>query len=537
MSTDPIFINCQFTSNSTPDKGGAMYNDFGSSPIILNSQFTQNKAMRAGAFGVDGSSRPVLVNVTMENNQVTDIGAGIYQGSYNAADKNTQNITYVIASKVSNNHSQTNGAGNWMNWGDDQIKTWGSDIGNWNYGDTMSQQKQKEFAPLVQLSETLKKLPADAIAQGQIDTVKQYVQHMPIPKGPDKANEKHTFGIDSPVITQVNVSKNVVYVDANATSNVQDGKSWKTAFHSLQAGIDSASKEGGQIWLAQGTYYPAQTDRTKSFVVPAGVTIYGGFKGDETQWNQRNWRDYHSILSGNIGDKNTDKDNSYHVVIGSKGALIDGVTIQDGYANGPARQGYGGGLLAWGYDHSVLVKNTTFKDNYAREGGAAFFFENSRSDLNNIIFENNKAEFGGAVVARFGSSIEIDNSTFKDNYSSDRAGALLINYGSDVKVKNSLFTGNYTKGNGGAVWVDDQASQYGGTYPVISGTAFVKNHADYYGGAIHNFNKSTLTIEESFFDGNTGQFGSSIANTAGSVLSIKDTQVPTGTVYKSNSPS
>ena len=537
MSTDPIFINCQFTSNSTPDKGGAMYNDFGSSPIILNSQFTQNKAMRAGAFGVDGSSRPVLVNVTMENNQVTDIGAGIYQGSYNAADKNTQNITYVIASKVSNNHSQTNGAGNWMNWGDDQIKTWGSDIGNWNYGDTMSQQKQKEFAPLVQLSETLKKLPADAIAQGQIDTVKQYVQHMPIPKGPDKANEKHTFGIDSPVITQVNVSKNVVYVDANATSTVQDGKSWKTAFHSLQAGIDSASKEGGQIWLAQGTYYPAQTDRTKSFVVPAGVTIYGGFKGDETQWNQRNWRDYHSILSGNIGDKNTDKDNSYHVVIGSKGALIDGVTIQDGYANGPARQGYGGGLLAWGYDHSVLVKNTTFKDNYAREGGAAFFFENSRSDLNNIIFENNKAEFGGAVVARFGSSIEIDNSTFKDNYSSDRAGALLINYGSDVKVKNSLFTGNYTKGNGGAVWVDDQASQYGGTYPVISGTAFVKNHADYYGGAIHNFNKSTLTIEESFFDGNTGQFGSSIANTAGSVLSIKDTQVPTGTVYKSNSPS
>ncbi len=157
LSTDPIFINCQFVANSTADKGGAMYNDFGSSPIVLNSQFTQNKAMRAAAFGVDGSSRPILINVSIENNQVSDIGAGIYQGSYNAADSGIQNITYVINSKVLNNHSATNGAANWMNWGDDEIKTWGSDIGNWNYGDTMSVQKRQEFASLVNLSETLKK--------------------------------------------------------------------------------------------------------------------------------------------------------------------------------------------------------------------------------------------------------------------------------------------------------------------------------------------------------------------------------------------
>ncbi|MCL9781984.1 hypothetical protein M9194_11165 [Vibrio sp. S4M6] len=530
--TDPIFINSQFISNSTSDKGGAMYNDFGSSPVIINSQFSKNQAMRAGAFGVDGSSRPVLVNVSIENNQVSDLGAGIYQGSYNAGDKNTQNITYLIDSKLTNNHSATNGSGNWMNWGDDTIKNWGSEIGNWHYGDTMSVQKQKEFAPLVELSKTLQKLPADAIAKGQIDSIKRFVQHIPVPQGPHKADETHTFGIDNPVITQVNVSSNVIYVNGKATNTTQDGKTWNTAFHTLQAGIDAASKDGGQIWLAEGTYYPAKTDRAKSFVIPSGVAVYGGFKGDETQWNQRNWRDYHSILSGNIGNTKSNKDNSYHVVIGGKGALIDGVTIQDGYADGPARQGYGGGLLSWGYDQSLLVKNTTFKDNYAREGGAAFFFQNSRSDLNNVIFENNKAEFGGAVAARFGSSIEIDNSTFKDNSSTDRAGALLINYGSNVKVKDSLFTGNVTSGNGGAIWVDDQASQYGGTYPVITGTAFVKNHADYYGGAIHNFNKSTLTVEESFFDGNTSQFGSSIANTAGSVLSIKNTQIPSGTVYK-----
>ena len=73
------------------------------------------------------------------------------------------------------------------------------------------------------------------------------------------------------------------YVKANATGN---DASWTDASGDLQAMINQ-SAAGDQIWVAQGTYYPAHkagngaTDRDKAFVLKAGVKTYGGFAGSE----------------------------------------------------------------------------------------------------------------------------------------------------------------------------------------------------------------------------------------------------------------
>ncbi|WP_108650154.1 right-handed parallel beta-helix repeat-containing protein [Dongshaea marina] len=536
LGTNPIFINSLFIKNSTSDKGGALYNDFVSSPLLINTDFENNRAARAAAIGNDGSSRPVLVNVSIHNNLVRDQGAGIYQGSYNVNLPDSANISYVINSSISGNRSQTHGAPEWVNWGQDGIKSWNSSISGWSYGNNMSQTKQQEFAPLVSLSQKLAKLPADQISPSQLEELSQYIQqNVPAPSGNVLSRALNTqpgFGIDEPVIKEVSVSSRIVYVNANGKNTQVDGKSWNTAYHSLQAALKDASNGGAQIWLAQGTYIPSKADRSVSFVIPDKVAVYGGFQGNETKLSQRNWQKYHSILSGNIGSLKSNTDNSYHVVIGSKGALLDGVTVEDGYADGESTNGYGGGLFAWGYDHSLLVKNSLFKDNYAREGGAAFFFLDSRSSLQNVTFSHNSAEYGGAVAARFGSDIEIDNSTFSGNHSDYRGGALLINYGSNVKVKGTLFTDNRSEGNGGAIWIDDQASQYGGTYPVISSSMFANNSAGYYGGAIHNFNKANLTVKDSSFSGNLAKYGSAIANTLGAKLTLNGNLLPSGAVYQ-----
>lgn len=52
-----------------------------------------------------------------------------------------------------------------------------------------------------------------------------------------------------------------------------------------------------QIWVAHGTYDPGRLADT-SFVIPAGVSVYGGFAGYETIRDQRNPKKYQTILTG-----------------------------------------------------------------------------------------------------------------------------------------------------------------------------------------------------------------------------------------------
>ena len=83
---------------------------------------------------------------------------------------------------------------------------------------------------------------------------------------------------------------NILRVKADA-KGANNGSSWTNAYTDLQAALAKA-KAGDEIWVAAGTYKPTNgTDRTKSFVMTAGVAIYGGFAGIiETTRTQRNWK-------------------------------------------------------------------------------------------------------------------------------------------------------------------------------------------------------------------------------------------------------
>jgi hypothetical protein len=48
---------------------------------------------------------------------------------------------------------------------------------------------------------------------------------------------------------------------------------------------------------------------------------------------------------------------------------------------------------------------------------------------------------------------------------------------------------------------------------VISNCVFIENSAEFYGGAIHNYNIATSVIQNCTFTKNNAQFGKDIANT------------------------
>jgi predicted outer membrane repeat protein len=531
MGTNPVLINCEFTQNECGAKGGALYNDFTCSPILIGCNFENNKAHDAAAIGNDGSSSPIIIDCKIVNNVVESQGAGLYQGSYNANMRGKGNMPLVINSLIKDNHSTTNGMQNIINWGEDWIYAWNSEIDGFNYSLNKLDDK---YTRLITISEKIKTLNAEKIDELYIKDVKSYLNINATAKG-NKQSGHDGFGTDHEISKSAKIPQHIVYVKPN--SNNSDGTTWANAFNSLQDAIDKAYNDGGgEVWLAAGEYKPSTSnDRNASFILKSGVAIYGGFSGKEQSKTERNYTQNRTILSGNIGNVNKSDDNSYHVILGSINSIVDGIIITDGYANGEITNRYGGGLYCWGYESSTIVKNTIFSNNYADDGGAVFCFADVLSYFENVQFTNNNALLGGAASFRFGSSCELQNCTFSNNVASSRGGAVVINYGADVVINQTSFSNNKTQGNGGAIWVDDQASQYGGTKPIITDCTFDNNKAGFYGGAIHNYNVATTQIQNCLFTNNTAEHGHDIANTLRCQVSIGGNKNANTDVFNDNS--
>jgi len=108
-------------------------------------------------------------------------------------------------------------------------------------------------------------------------------------------------------------------------NDVNNGSSWALAKRTVRNAL-AASAAGDEVWVARGTY-------AECVVIPPGVSLYGGFAGDETALTQRNWTTNLSIL-------NAHGTNGPMVTITNAGpdTRVDGMVITGGTTF------YGGGL-------------------------------------------------------------------------------------------------------------------------------------------------------------------------------------------------
>ncbi len=280
------------------------------------------------------------------------------------------------------------------------------------------------------------------------------------------------------VLLTVQAPSQVTYVDVNAMG-AQTGASWADAYTDLQTAL--LATNGGQIWVAQGTYYPGPAgQRGATFQLKSGVALYGGFAGGETALAQRDVAANPTVLSGDIDQNDTygaganwwqfawsgSLGNSYHIVTGSgvdATGVLDGFTILAGRGDGAPYAG-GAGLFVMG--GSPTIRNCTFRYNAIGFGSSAWL-RNCQSTFENCVIKDGytcNCGIGGwtsGVLAEMGSDVTFTDCDFTNHYyvsaqGQGRGAALSIDLDCSVTLLRCRFVGNQT----------------GNFYPIGGGTAY-----------------------------------------------------------------
>ncbi len=251
----------------------------------------------------------------------------------------------------------------------------------------------------------------------------------------------------------------IYYVNTNATGN-NDGSSWADAYTNLQDALTNANSFD-EIWIASGTYKPDASDRDVSFQFNSNV--YGGFNGTEIVLSDRDMSLIHTtnatILSGDLLNDDdttvdfndtTRDDNSKHVVeVLSNDLTIDGITVQDGYADATTGDDrFGGGIFKDTAVTDLTLKNTIVKNNVALAGAGLSLTTTATSNINidACIIEGNLANSASGLDFHLSGSsadmnIEITNSLFKDNKTADNTGNGSKGFGAAAGRFRAVFGG------------------------------------------------------------------------------------------------
>jgi predicted outer membrane repeat protein len=360
-----------------------------------------------------------------------------------------------------------------------------------------------------------------------------------------------TLGVAAPVSAAYPEDTRIIYVRANAEDD-GDGTTWDTAYNDLQDALAKAKSiaKGSKvhIWVAEGMYKPGGK-RNASFRMLNNVSIFGGFPEDGGDWEERDWEEHETILSGDIGKSGKDDDNCYHVLYNAKvdnTAILDGFTITGGYAkptfiglqvtgggvynesasptfcnvniNGNFALAFGGGMYNDRSD--PVLTNVTITDNRSLGSGGGIFNKKSDPALNGVAISENDSLLRGGGMHNSNSDPVLTNVTFHDNNCSGLGGGL-YNEDSNLVITDSEFSENSSR-NGGGIY-----SQ--GSEVTLTGVKFISNEADSIsgwefvgnGGAVYCFGGTLSCTETEFHFNSANSDGGAIHNLGGD-LDLKD---------------
>ena len=176
---------------------------------------------------------------------------------------------------------------------------------------------------------------------------------------------------------------------------------------------------------------------------------------------------------------------------------------------------------------NLTAQNVIFKDSYRANGGVIYSkSSNSQINIYNSTFENNHAQYGGAIYVSQSNVLNIYDSTFTNNYAELFGGAIAAESKVNVTIKRSKFINDYSTQNaGGAIYIRDSPkfigenlefancnATFGGAIVSLKSNATLtninayNNKAKYNGGALYSM-YGYITLKNSLFTSNSAENG------------------------------
>lgn len=262
-------------------------------------------------------------------------------------------------------------------------------------------------------------------------------------------------------VVHVFAVENVLYVSPDGTG---DGSSWINA-SSLSAAAEVArvQETKPEIWVKEGTYVFADSINFDYLL------IYGGFNGDETTLNDRNWATNLTIFDGNNvcsplrNTVGTARVGGNTTVIP---CILDGVIVQNGlsptYANG-------GGMII---NNGAVIRNCVFRNNTTQSGkhGAAIHCNTNTIVIENCLFVNNTSVAnGGAIQIGGGTTVTVRSCTFANNKAVNPGGAIGVGTNtSHLTLINSIAYNNL---------YGTEYNSFGGASNINAGGTIISKHS------------------------------------------------------------
>ncbi|MBE6459893.1 MAG: autotransporter outer membrane beta-barrel domain-containing protein [Alphaproteobacteria bacterium] len=265
---------------------------------------------------------------------------------------------------------------------------------------------------------------------------------------------------------------------------------------------NTATVSGGAIYNT-GKLTIVDTDFVGNSAIKLGGAIYSSGKLD---------LDEVSFVSNSV----TEEDGGALFITGGQENNITNSIFEANHADN-----YSGGAIL--LQNGVLnIDNTTFVGNTAMESGAIFTYSSQPNTLNitNSVFDSNMALSAGAVQAMY--QANISDTVFKNNIAttnSDGAGALFVGAVGKAVLDNVTFENNRADYRGGAI--STRSADLGNNKDAkldVLNSKFIGNKAGTTGGAFDNYLYSSVAddtavyFEKVEFSANSAALGGAVYN-------------------------
>lgn len=481
-------LNTTFSGNISSDGiGGAIYHAGGSLLDINKSTFNANKAQSGGAIGSNfnaTTNSQFIANSTFFKNEASNTGGALYFSN------NSKSVSIYYC--TFNANQTTSNAGNAICTGTDNALILNGNIiyGNGSGNDTEIANASGITGIYNIIREqtladpTNQNIPSgqgtnifDSVDTGNTDTgvlsnnggntqtlmIKDGgLAHDIIPltsslrfgssaivdqRGNNRLFSQTDIGsieISLTCTSRISEDPIVWYVDITSSSG-GDGTNISNPSDNLKEVLENPCLYSGDtIKIASGTYYSTETDIDGTFNITKRITLLGGYESGFDEMS-RDFTANPTILDG--------KGISYTVVYyndnGSEFGVIDGITIQNGNAQGSNTQGYGAGL--WANTGKLLISNSIIRDNKAIErGGGVYFSSETALTFKNVRFINNKSGYSDAL----GDFITTAPTEITPEAVLKRSGGAICASG-QLELQGSIYFENNESGAGGGAIMKD----------------------------------------------------------------------------------